>query len=133
MKKIWRIRGARAAHAKVDDFSAARVLQALERLADERYKPTLVAYDPLGLFNQKVDYRTKRFQRFFYLISVYRTPERDGVATEFDSPVARLEFTGSLHFNLAWQRHNEQWITLYHGQTLEECVESIRSDPFFEP
>ena len=30
-------------------------------------------------------------------------------------------------------RHTGKWVEMYEGQTLEECLEEIRDDPWFIP
>ena len=36
-------------------------------------------------------------------------------------------------FNLAYMRHTGKWHELFTGQTLDECLASIRDDPWFQP
>ncbi len=36
-------------------------------------------------------------------------------------------------FNRAFLRHTGKWHELFAGQTLDECLASIRDDPWFQP
>jgi hypothetical protein len=108
-------------------------LAALQQLVEERYRPTLPAFDPACPFNQRVDYITRRRGRFLYIMTIYETPERDGVRERFESSVARLENSTGPWFTLAWQRHTGQWISIEAGLALDDAIQLVRKLPLFEP
>ena len=83
-------------------------------------------------FNYVSGFSTKWHGRYFYFVSTYTCPREDAISPTFDANFARLEHTGMGKFNLGFQRHNNQWITLFEGQTLDECLASIRDDPWFQ-
>ena len=44
-----------------------------------------------------------------------------------------MELVGDDKFNLSFMRHTGQWVQLFAGIPLEECLKAIQDDPWFEP
>ena len=44
-----------------------------------------------------------------------------------------MKYTSGALFDLAYMRYTDAWFELFDGKTLEECLESIESDPWFHP
>ena len=57
----------------------------------------------------------------------YIVPLIDGKYLEFPYARVTLKNTGATICTADWQRHNNQWMTLYTG-TLEECLNEIEND-----
>ena len=49
----------------------------------------------------------------------------------FEAKFARLQYAGNRRFHLSFMRHTGQWIQLYTDLTVDECIETIRDDPYF--
>jgi len=43
-----------------------------------------------------------------------------------------MRHDGGGKFDLAFMRHTGQWVELYQGQTVDQCLEAIRDDPWFQ-
>jgi hypothetical protein len=43
-----------------------------------------------------------------------------------------MEFAGQNRFHLAFMRHTGQWVVLYEALPLDECLDAIRDDPWFQ-
>ncbi len=84
-------------------------------------------------FNYLADITCKWHGPFFYLVGIFACPGPNAISPTFESKLARLLYVGPNCFNLAFQRHTGQWIDLYVGLSFQECLETIRDDPWFLP
>jgi len=84
-------------------------------------------------FNYIVDILTKWRGRYFYFIAKYATPEAEPTKSFFEYGFARLEFTGDGRFDLAYFRHTGKWWPLFTDLSLDQALESVRSDGLFMP
>lgn len=66
----------------------------------------------------------------YYLCVRYRTPRP---MEEFIVRNTRLEYADRGRFHLAYFRHTDRWQPVYHGLTLDECVEAIEQEEIFWP
>ena len=57
----------------------------------------------------------------------YMVPLIDGKYLEFPYARLTLKDSGATICTADWQRHNNQWISLFTG-TLEECMDGIEND-----
>jgi hypothetical protein len=97
-------------------------------------KPQHIQPPPDDLrFNYIVDIYGKWYRSYFYLCATYQVPDPEADSSSFEAKFARIEYAGDDHFHLAFQRHTGQWVELYTDVSLEECLESIRDEPFFLP
>jgi hypothetical protein len=71
--------------------------------------------------------------RYFYFYATYRVVGPNPIAPTFDSKFARMEYRGNSVFNLAFQRHNNQWVEIGYDISADECFDSIGSDGYFHP
>ncbi|GHO66817.1 hypothetical protein KSC_057090 [Ktedonobacter sp. SOSP1-52] len=84
-------------------------------------------------FNYIVDLYGKWYQRYFYLCATYRVPDPDARVASFEVKCARIEYSRDNRFHLSFPRHTGQWVELYTDLPLDECLVSIRDEPFFFP
>lgn len=82
-------------------------------------------------FNRWTDVFTKWHQNFFYIMQQYETP-KDSKPDTFEVGLARLRCLGKDNFSIAYFRHTGQWWEIEEGLSLEECLRSIREDPWFQ-
>jgi hypothetical protein len=103
-------------------------------LIENVLKPKHVQPPPTGhQLNYVTDITTRWHGQKCYLISVYACPGPNALSPSFESKFARLEYVGNGRFALAFMRHTGQWVELYEGLTVDECLKAIRDDPWFEP
>jgi hypothetical protein len=43
----------------------------------------------------------------------------------------QLQYAGNRRFHLSFMRYTGQWIQLYTDLTVDECIETVRDDPYF--
>jgi hypothetical protein len=44
-----------------------------------------------------------------------------------------MEYAGNNRFHLSFMRHNGEWVQLYSGLTVDECLAAIKDEEFFYP
>jgi len=119
---------------KVSDALKAEVERKANALIETVLKPKHVEPPPKDpKFNYVIGLSTKWHGRFFYLVATYACPGPNALSPTFESPFARLEHTATGRFNLAFMRHTGKWHPLFAGLTLDECLDRIRNDPWFQP
>ncbi len=84
-------------------------------------------------FNYITDIKAKWNRNYFYFISTYACPGTNAISPTFESKFARMEHLGFGKFALSFMRHNEQWVRLHDGLSVDECLKSIQDDPWFMP
>lgn len=117
---------------KLDDAEKARVTALFEPYV-QHLNDTLPPLEEPQQFNQAVRVESKWHGSYFYLMSHYKCPPRPEYVMEgFETGIARLAYKSPGGVDLAYFRHTGQWTTVYYNLSLEDCLERIKSDPFFE-
>ena len=75
---------------------------------------------------------TKWYRHYFYFFATYCVPSQNALFPSFESNIARLEYLEKDLFNISYQRHNDQWMTIYSRISLDECFEAVLNDHWFE-
>ena len=120
--------------AKIPDGMKMTVETKARDLIEGYLKPNHVKLPPSDAsFNYIVDITTKWHGKYFYLSARYHSPGPDAMSPFFESKFARLEYRGKDRFALSFARHTGEWIELYPGLTIDECLSSIRDEPLFQP
>lgn len=83
-------------------------------------------------FNYIIDVGTKWLGSKLFFIATYACPGPTAISPTFQSKFARMEFVGNQRFNLSFMRHTGKWVEIFSGQTLEECLQAIRDDFWFQ-
>ncbi len=84
-------------------------------------------------FNYIVDIYGNWYRNYFHFCARYRSPGPNAIAPYFDTKFARLEYAANGLFNLSYMRHTGQWLELYTGLSVDECLKEIEDDPHFMP
>lgn len=84
-------------------------------------------------FNYLVDLSTKWHGSYFYFCATYCSPGPTAISPSFEVRFARLAYGGGDRFNLAYMRYTGQWVELYAGLSVDECLAAIRDQPHFLP
>lgn len=104
-----------------------------KELIDSTLSPKFITPAPVDPnFNYVIGLSTKWRGRFFYFTATYACPGPNALSPTFESNFARLEHTADHKFNLAFMRHTGEWHDLLRGVTLDECLDSVRDDPWFQ-
>jgi hypothetical protein len=84
-------------------------------------------------FNYIIDIYGKWYHKAFYFCAEYRVAGPNPVKPSFEAKFARMQYAGNQRFHLSYMRYTDQWIQLYTDLTVDECIETIRDEPFFQP
>jgi hypothetical protein len=91
-------------------------------------KPTPKDYK----FNHVVDFRVAFGGSYLRFYAKYACPGPHALSPFFEHAFARLGCFGGDRWNLWARRHNDQWMCIEQGiQTLQECLQSMRENPWF--
>jgi len=133
-KKTWVYSPALDPKATASDATKAEVERKANELIDAVLTPRHVKPPPeKPKFNYVVGISTKWHGRYFYLVATYACPGPDATSPSFEVKFARPEHTATGRYNLSFLRHTGKWHVLLAGLTLDECLKSIRDDPWFQP
>lgn len=103
-------------------------------LIDNVLKPKFIRPPSEGVeFNYIVDITTKWIGSTCFFISVYACPEANAVSPTFEEKFARMAYAGNDKFTLSFMRHTGEWVELFAGISVDECLNSIQNDPWFQP
>lgn len=101
------------------------------KLVEEVLTPKYIKPPPKDYqFNYPIKIWTKWNRSFFYFTSTGNCPNLDAISPTFEAPFARMEYTASGRFNLAYFRHTEKWFEIFQGLTMDECLKLIVDGPF---
>lgn len=118
----------------VPEMVKTEITTRVNELVEKVLKPQHIQPPPDNpRFNYIIDIYGKWYQRYFYICATYRVPDPNATAPTFEEKFARISFVSRNRFNLAFMRHTGQWVELYVDVSLDECLTSIRDDPFFVP
>lgn len=133
-KKAWVYSPAHDPRTTMPETFKAEVERKVNELIETALSPKYVKPPPKNpKFNYVTGLSTKWYGRHFYLVAAYACPFPDAQSPTFEVNFARMEHTASGRFKLAYLRHTGKWHELFHGLTLDECLKSIRDDPWFQP
>jgi hypothetical protein len=97
-------------------------------------KPKYIQPPPTGhQLNYITDIKTKWLGSKCYFVSIYTCPGPNATSPTFKTKFARMEYVGEGKFALSFMGHTEQWVELYDGLTVDECLKAIQDDPWFQP
>ncbi|MBI5114869.1 hypothetical protein HZA56_00170 [Candidatus Poribacteria bacterium] len=132
--RAWGPISRKGSKPKITDTLKATVEARSNELVESVLKPRSIQPPPEDdRFNYIVDIYTKWHGSGFYFLSKYRCPGPNAIVPFFETGFARMEYAGQNRFNLSMMRHTGQWQRIFFDFTLDECLTSIRDDPFFGP
>ncbi len=124
----------KSAHPAVPDTVKMDVAAKANELIEAILKPKHIQAPPDNpQFNYIVDLYGKWYHRYFYFCATYCSPGPHAIAPGFEAKFARIEYAGQNRFYLSFLRHTGAWIEPYHSLSLDDCLTTIRDDPFFIP
>ena len=132
-QKTWVYSPAADPKAAVTDELKVEVERKANELL-ETLRPKYIEPPPKKAeFNYLIGLSTKWHGRYFYFVATYASPGRNAISPTFETNFARLEHVGGGRFDLSFLRHTGKWWPLLRGAALDECLSSVRDDPWFQP
>ena len=133
-QKGWIYNPPKQPKPKVPANVKAELERKAEILVETILKPAHVKPPPEDArFNYIVDIYTKWYRSYFYFCAEYYCPGPNAIAPSFEAKFARLEYAGENSFALSFVRHTGQWVEIYTGLPMDECLALIEDDPLFHP
>src|SRR5215469_4571909 len=84
-------------------------------------------------FNYISDIGAKWYRNYFYFFLIYTCPGPNALSPTFEWTFARMEHLGDGEFALYAMRHTgKEWIGVSDALSVEECMNAIQDDPWFE-
>ena len=133
-QKPWGYSPRKAPTSQLHETLKREVTTKTNELIETVLKPKHIQPPPENpQFNYIVDMYGKWYHRYFYFCATYCVPGPNATVPSFEVKFARMEYAGNNRFHLSFMRHTGQWVELYTGLPLDECLAAIRDDPFFQP
>lgn len=124
----------KASGTTLDAATRAQVEAKVRELIDKELKPKHVKPPPEDArFNYVTDITLKWHGSTLFLVAIYACPGPNAISPTFESRFARLRPAAGGKFDLSFMRHIGQWVELFQGQAVDECLQEIRDDPWFTP
>lgn len=83
-------------------------------------------------FGYTVDIYGKWYRHYYHFIQKIRY-DKPGFENEAEFKFTRLECFADNTCNLAYMRHTGQWVEVFQGLSLEQCLEEILNNSIFYP
>ena len=133
-KKRWIYSPPKPSKPIISNDIKEELTQKSQQLIDTVLKPTYVKPPPEApQFNYLTDIWTKWYRGYLYFCTTYACPGPSALSPSFEARFARMEYTGYGKFNLAYMRHTGQWAEIFTGLTVDECLDTIKNEPYFHP
>ena len=119
------------------DQEKAALAERCERFIREELKPRFLPQIRPTEFNYPVDIFGRWRGGKYSFIQRYRSGFAENLGDEFESAFTRLDHRddclAEVRFDVMWRRHTGQWLCPYASLTIEEALESIRTDELLQP
>lgn len=124
----------KSAATTLDAAAKARVEAKVREPIDRELKPRHVKPPPeAARSSYDTDIALKWHGPTLFLVAVHACPGPKVISPSFEERFARPRPAAGGKLDLSFMRHTGQWVELFQGQTLEECLQEIRDDPWFTP
>ncbi len=128
----WAMYPRKTSTASLPEALKMEVTTKANELIETVLKPKHVQPPPENpQFNYIVDIHGKWYHKAFYFCAEYRVAGPNPIEPSFEAKFARMHYAGNRRFHLSFMRYTDQWIQLYTDLTVDECIETIRDDPYF--
>ena len=129
----WMVRPTKPKKASISEALKSLVDAKARKLVEMVLKPKFIEPPPKKpRFNYIIDVSAKWHGSSLYFVSTYACPGPNAISPTFEAKFARVEFVRNGKFNLSFMRHTGKWVVLYESLSLDECLEAIKDDPWFQ-
>ncbi len=133
-QKVWVYIPPKPPKPKVPENIKIEVETRASVLVELFLKPNYIKPPPKDdRFSYIVDIYAKWYRSYFHFSAKYRCPAPNCISPFFESKFTRMEYVGNGLFNLSYMRYTEQWLELFTGLSVDECLATIKEDPHFMP
>lgn len=129
----WMVRPSKPKKSAIPESLKVQVDAKAKELVESVLKPRFIQPPTKKpRFNYIIDVAAQWHGSSLFFISTYACPGPTAISPSFEAKFARMEFVGSDKFNLSFMRHTGKWVVLYECLSLNECLDAIRDDPWFQ-
>lgn len=133
-QKAWFYSPQKSPKPKLPENVKLEVETKANELIESFLKPEYIKPPPEDIrFNYVVDIYTKWYRNYFYFCAKYACPGPNAISPFFETKFARMEYIGDGLFDLSYMRHTGQWFEIFQDLTMDECLETIKDFPHFQP
>jgi hypothetical protein len=130
----WMVRHTKPKKSSIPESLKALVDAKAKELVETVLQPKFIQLPPKNpRFNYIIDVAAKWHGSSLYFVFTYACPGPTAISPTFEAKFARVEFVGNDKFNLSFMRHTGKWVVLYEHLALDECLDAVRDDPWFQP
>jgi hypothetical protein len=130
----WTVRPSKPKKPSIPESLKALVAVRAKKLVETVLKPKFIQPPPKKpRLNYIIDVDVKSHGSCLYFVSTYACPGPTAISPTFEAKFARVEFVGKNKFNLSFMRHTGKWVVLYESLSLDECLDAIENDFWFQP
>ncbi len=134
LRKTWVRAAGKSSTPQIPVTLKKEISTKAQELIEEHLKPQHIKPPPdKADFNYPIDLFAKWRGGYFYFCAKYASPGLHALSPSFEEQFARMEYAGNGLFSLSYKRHTGQWLQIYSGLTLDECLMAIRDEPHFLP
>lgn len=134
-QKVWSFRPPRSPKPEVPEKVKKEVETKAKECVESFLKPKYIKSrpedKPLSIFT--LDIYTKWYRNYFFFCEKYGSHGPNVIAAFSETKFARLEYAGNGLFDLSYMRHTGQWLEIYTGLSVDECLAAVKDDPHFLP
>ncbi len=129
----WMIRPSRPKKPAILDSLKAQADAKAKELVETVLKPRFIQPPPKKpRFNYIIDVTAKWLGGTLFFVQTYVCPGPTALSPTFESKFARMGYVGNDRFSLSFMRHTGKWVVLYERLSLDECLDAIKDDPWFQ-
>jgi hypothetical protein len=129
----WMVNPLRSKKPSIPETLKVQVDAKAKKFVETVLKPKFIQPPPKKpRFNYIIDMAAKWHGSSLYFISTYACPGPTAISLTFEAKFARMEFVGDSSFSLSFMRHTGKWVVLFDRLSLDECLEAITDDPWFQ-
>jgi hypothetical protein len=129
----WMIRPTRPKKPTIPESLKAQADAEAKEFVETVLKPKFIERPPKKpRFNYIIDVAAKWHGSSLFFVSTYACPGPTSLSPTFEAKFARMEFVSNGKFSLSFMRHTGKWVVLYDRLSLDECLEAIKTDYWFQ-
>jgi hypothetical protein len=130
----WLPKPSRPRKASIPGTLKAQVSAKATDLVETILKPKFIQPPPKKpRFNYITNVTAKWHGSSLYFVSTYACPRPTAISPTFGVKFARMEFVGYGKFSLSFMRHTGKWVVLFERVAVDECLDALQKDFWFQP
>ena len=118
--------------AKLSDWKKAEISNRCQPIVG-RFKQQYIKENPDKRYNYFTDIYIKWRGSHLLFCQKFKSEGQGMIETEFEESFVRFEYLGSENFNFSYFRHTGKWFPVANNLSLDDCLETIESNPNFHP